>query len=262
VASAGWVAIVDSDDLMLPQRLELLQRRAKSSGAAIIADNLLVFSQSARPRPFLTDRHRKASWVTLDEFIRSNCLYSRCPDLGYLKPMIRREVIDEARLRYDETLRVGEDYNFLVRLMAHGYRLLLEPASLYLYRKHDGSVSHRLRSADIAALIDAEQRFAGERRTFRPQVSAALKQRRRTLRSLLAYDAVVAAIKRGDLAAGVGRALKRPHVWPLLIQPVTARLRRLRTKPRPNHYFSPGDAELQAIVSEVSSAKVSRAAAS
>jgi succinoglycan biosynthesis protein ExoO len=209
----------------------------------------------------LNDGHRQPSWIALDEFIRSNCLYSRCPDLGYLKPMIRRDVLGEARLRYDETLRVGEDYNFLARLMAHGHRLLLEPTSLYLYRKHERSVSHRLRSTDITALIAAEQRFAGEGRAFRPPVRAALKRRRRTLYSLLAYDAVVAAIKNGDLVAGVGQALKRPHIWPLLMQPVMARLRRLGANRR-SRDRSRGDAELQSVLPEAADVEISEAAAS
>jgi succinoglycan biosynthesis protein ExoO len=261
--TARWIAIMDSDDLMLPQRLELLLRQAESSGAAIIADNLLVFSQNARPQPFLAERRsRGASWVTLDEFIRSNCLYSRCPDLGYLKPMIRADIVLESGLRYDETLRIGEDYNFLARLMARGHRLLLDPASLYLYRKHDASISHRLRSVDIAALIAAEDRFTRRAGTLRPKVAHALKRRQRTLNSLLVYDAVIAAIKCGDLASAAGRAFKRPHIWPLLMQPITARLRRGLAKRRLDGDASPGDAVPEARLHAVSDPEMSGAATS
>jgi succinoglycan biosynthesis protein ExoO len=141
--------------------------------------------------------------------------------------MIRTDVIRELGLRYDETLRIGEDYYFLVHLMAHGYRMLLEPASTYFYRKHDKSISHRLRTSDIVALTSAEACFARRDNPFSPHVQAALRRRQRTLRSLLAYDDVVIAIKFGEFAAAARRIARCPHIWPMLIQPITARLRRL-----------------------------------
>ena len=228
LVTARWIAIVDSDDLIPPERLQCLLRRVQITGAAIIADSLMEFSATARPRAFLPVwLSEELSWISLEAFIRSNCLYSRTPPLGYLKPMIRTDVIRELGLRYDETLRIGEDYYFLVHLMAHGYRMLLEPASTYFYRKHDKSISHRLRTSDIVALISAEEGFAQRDNPFSPRVQAALKRRQRTLRSFLAYDDVITAIKFGEFTTAARRTARNPHIWPMLIQPITARLRRL-----------------------------------
>lgn len=228
LVTARWIAIVDSDDLIPPQRLQSLLRRAHITGAAIIADSLLEFSLRARPRPFLPAwLSEETSWISLESFIRSNCLYSRMPALGYLKPMIRMDVVRELGLRYDESLRIGEDYHFLIRMMARGYRLLLEPASFYFYRKHDSSISHRLRESDIMALIAADHRFAQRDIPFAPPVQAALRRRQRTLQSLQAYDNVINALKRGDRSTAAKCAARRPHIWPMLIRPITARLRRL-----------------------------------
>lgn len=228
LVTARWIAIVDSDDLIPPQRLQSLLRRAHITGAAIIADSLLEFSARERPRPFLPPwLSEETSWISLDSFIRSNCLYSRLPALGYLKPMIRMDIVRELGLRYDESLRIGEDYHFLIRLMARGYRLLLEPASFYFYRKHDNSISHRLRESDINALIAAEHRFTARDIPFAPPVQDALKRRQRTLQSFQAYDNVINAIKSGDLSTAAECAVRHPHIWPMLIRPITARLRRL-----------------------------------
>jgi succinoglycan biosynthesis protein ExoO len=228
LVTATWIAILDSDDLMPAQRLESLLHRAHSAGASIVADNLMTFSTSSRPRSFLPERmRREASWISLATFIRSNCLYSRIPPLGYLKPLIRTDIVRELRLRYDETLRIGEDYEFLIHLMAHGYRLLLEPTSLYFYRKHEKSTSYRLRADDILALMAAEERFVGQGFSFPPRIQAALKRRQHTLRSLLVYDNVLAALKQRDVLRAIDRAVRHPWVWPMLTQPVSARLRRL-----------------------------------
>lgn len=229
LAKGRWLAIFDSDDLMLPQRLERLVRRAEAEHAVIVADNLLLFSAGSPPRPFLPRKMTRCTrWIELDLFIHSNCLFSRRPNLGYLKPLIRADAVSACGLRYDETLRIGEDYNFLARLMAQGHSLLLEPTALYLYRKHQGSVSYRLRAADITALLGAEARLAEQLAGPRPTTLAALKRRQRTLRSLLAYDAMINAIKHGEMTAALSTALKRPHMWPLLTQPIAARLRRFR----------------------------------
>ena len=252
LVTAHWIAIVDSDDLIPAQRLQCLLERARVTGAAIIADSLLEFSSQSRPRPFLPAwLTEENSWISLGTFIGSNCLYSRTPPLGYLKPVIRADVIRELDLRYDETLRIGEDYYFLVRLMAHGYRMLLEPASFYFYRKHEKSVSHRMRTSDIVALIRAEEYFAEPGSRFSPPVEAALKRRQRSLRSLLAYDDVIKAIKRGEFATAASRVAQHPHIWPMLVQPIAARLRRLRQAFRqPND-----DKALEALVIESSIAR-------
>ena len=233
LVGADWIAILDSDDLMSAQRLEYLLGRVRIAGWSIVADNLVTFSQTSPPCSFLPERmRRQASWIPLTTFIRSNCLYSRIPSLGYLKPLVRTEMVRDLGLRYDETLRIGEDYDFLARLMAHGHRLRLEPASLYYYRKHEKSTSHRLRADDIIALIAADERFAAQGISFPQPVEAALKHRRRSLRSLLAYDAVVTALKERDLLRAAKCAATHPHMWPMLMQPIDARLHRLARRVR------------------------------
>lgn len=229
LATGRWIAIVDSDDLLHRQRLELMLQRASRDGASIVADNLMVFSENAPPQPFLPPRFLHAPlWIELPTFIESNCLYSRVPDLGYLKPVIRADVIHE--LRYDETLRIGEDYHFLLRLMARGRRLRLDPAGLYFYRKHESSVSHRLHSADIERLCEAEARFAATVVLFDERLHAALARRRETLLSLMTYDKIIGALKSRDIARAARLAFHRPHIWPLLTQPASARLKRARRK--------------------------------
>lgn len=228
LVTAKWIAILDSDDLIPAQRLEWLLRRAHSAEAVVVADNLMTFSATSRPRSFLPERlRREASWISFASFIRSNCLYARTPSLGYLKPLLRTDIVRELDLRYDESLRIGEDYNFLVRLMAHGHRLRLEPASVYFYRKHEKSVSHRMRADDITALIAAEERFVGRGFSFPPRIEAALERRRHTLRSLLAYDTLLAALKRRDFLRAIDCAATHPSIWPMLTLPIGARLRRL-----------------------------------
>lgn len=228
IVRGEWVAIFDSDDLMDPLRLELLLDRASRDHAPIVADNLLLFSETRKARAYLKgDPSELPRWIGLADLIESNCLYSRTPDLGYLKPMIKTELIARASLRYDERLRIGEDYYFLAALLANGQTLRVEPAALYLYRKHEGSISHRMNAAHIRALIDADERFC-KRFTLDHRERRSLERRRQSLDTLLAYDGVVRAIKQGSPARGAGIAMRNPRIWPLLTRPITARLKRVR----------------------------------
>ena len=228
LAQGEWIAILDSDDLMAPDRLERLVDRAARDRAAIVADNLLWFTDAAsKARPYLKGGAYDAPhWIGLAELIESNCLYARTPDLGYLKPMVKRDLIAQSNVRYDERLRIGEDYYFLASLLASGERLRFEPTAMYLYRKHKGSISHRMESCDIRALMEADERFR-MRVPLGPRERQSLNRRRQSLETLLAYDRVIHAIKHGRPARGAGLAMRNPRIWPLLARPIAARLKRV-----------------------------------
>ena len=165
--------------------------------------------------------------------IASSRMYARRPGLGYLKPLICAAGLKTSGVRYDETLRIGEDYDLLLRLLASGLRLRLEPAALYRYRRHATSVSHALGRAHLQAMLRADAAFEAD---F-PEIPAAARRaqagRRRSLERALAYDEVVARLKAGDLGGGLARGLASPSVWPLLTLPVRARVKRLAARLQP-----------------------------
>ena len=59
-AAGRWVAVLDSDDLMHPRRLERLVAEAEREGADIIADDLLVFHETGGRAPHRHLRGRLA----------------------------------------------------------------------------------------------------------------------------------------------------------------------------------------------------------
>ncbi|MDE2485976.1 MAG: glycosyltransferase family 2 protein [Alphaproteobacteria bacterium] len=235
-ATGRYIAVFDSDDLMAPDRLQRLVARAESDQADIVADNLLAFDDAApeADRPFLpAASFREARWVGAAELIASSRMYSRHPGLGYVKPLIGAAALRTAGVRYDETLRIGEDYDFLLRLLAKGLRLRLEPAALYRYRRHPASISHALRRDHLQAMLRADAAFDADFPDLPDDVRRAQAARRRSLERALGYDEVITRLKARDLAGGIGAALGRPAVWPLLTMPVTARLKRLAGRLQP-----------------------------
>jgi succinoglycan biosynthesis protein ExoO len=227
LARGEWIAVFDSDDLMAPPRLETLLERAARDAAPLVADNLMLFwDSSSKTHRFLRNHLGRAPhWIGLVEFIESTRLYSSTPDLGYLKPVIRTEMVNRLGVRYDERLRIGEDYHFLGRILAAGHRLRLYPSAMYRYRKHAGSVSYRMSAADIHRLIRADD-FYLNRPDLTHRDRRALQQRRKMLDSLLIYDGVISGLKEGRITRAAGVALAHPFIWPLLTLPIVARLQR------------------------------------
>ena len=236
-AQGRYLAVFDSDDLMDQDRLARLVRRAEADAAGLVADNLLAFDDGAPPadgRPFLaSDLFAAPRWISLAEVIDSSRMYSRRPGLGYVKPLICAVGLKTSGVRYDEALRIGEDYDLLLRLMACGLRLRLEPAALYRYRRHPASVSHALSRGRLEDMLRADAAFEADFPGLPLAVMRAQAKRRRSLERALAYDDVIGRLKGGDLGGGLARSLSAPAIWPLLAMPIEARLRRLATRLQP-----------------------------
>lgn len=237
--SGRWMAVCDSDDRMMPERLERLLTRASVDGSEIVADNLLLFYAAQRTRAFLPRSFASVPrWITLEDFIDSNRLYARVPDLGYLKPMICTRLLRRTAITYDERLRIGEDYEFMARLLASGARLRLEPSPLYLYRRHPHSASYRISTAQIRALLDADRRFVRTVRPLNRREARALGRRTRSLHSLLLFDSVVHAVKQACYARAAATIFTTPRVWPLLARAALAHLCGMIAARRRSHLAS------------------------
>src|SRR3546814_1206507 len=60
---------------------------------------------------------------------------------GFLKPLIARSFLERHGLRYDEDLRVAEDFAFYLTCFAAGARFYLAQQPLYRYRLRDDSLT-------------------------------------------------------------------------------------------------------------------------
>ena len=195
-----WVAIVDSDDIIHPERFERLLSAAARHDAAIVADDLLLFHEDGSPPKLMLGAESCSSFfVSPTQWILAGLDGS--PALGYLKPMNRAERLQNQR--YDGQLRIGEDYDFVLRLLLDDARMLVVPEPLYLYRRHSASISHRLSVGDMKAMIERQLAFTGTHQPLPEQVTAALETRLAALREGLSYEELVSNIK----ARRLGEAL-------------------------------------------------------
>jgi succinoglycan biosynthesis protein ExoU len=157
--AAPFIAVLDADDAILPGRFAGLLKR---SGWDLIADNIVFLPDADDLGALARDDGHATGLSALDlaGFALGNLSGKGRTrgELGFLKPVMRRDFLDRHGLRYDEGLRLGEDYDLYARALLCGARFLVAHRAGYAARVRADSLSGRHRTADLAALEAATLR--------------------------------------------------------------------------------------------------------
>ena len=174
---ADHVAVLDADDYLLPGRFAAL---LAIPGWDAIADNIAFVPEErdAEERD-AQDRDAEARdgrgeplrieagdypprVLTLAALLAGSISRREAPrgELGFLKPVVRRAFLDAHRLRYDEALRLGEDFVLYAGMLAAGARFLTVARCGYVAVERAGSLSGSHSTADLAALLGAVDGWA------------------------------------------------------------------------------------------------------
>jgi len=155
-STAPLLAILDADDFFLPGRFTRLLAQPDWD---LIADNIVFLDAAlAQNVPETAEFAAAPRLLELAEFIEGNVARRgvRRGELGFLKPVIRRAFLEREELRYDEELRLGEDYELYVRALARGGRYKIVHSCGYAAVVRPDSLSGRHRTEDLGRLRDAD----------------------------------------------------------------------------------------------------------
>lgn len=230
-ARGRWIAVLDSDDAVYPGRIAAMIARAEKSDAQIAVDNLLVIGEDGVagdamfPRQYLEDLRE----ISLASYIAGNIIFESTFNLGYLKPIFQRRFLDETRLRYDEKLRIGEDYILLANALARGGRCVVEPDIGYAYHIRGGSISRVLELHHVEAMREADADFA-RGLSMDADARAAFDRRGRGLRKAASFLSMVQHIKARSPLKAIGTALSDPAAVGHMSMPIAVRLRRMAAR--------------------------------
>jgi succinoglycan biosynthesis protein ExoO len=204
-ARGRWITILDSDDVFADGRLESMLAKAKSDGAAIVADDLLIMNEGGALTGYSLLNLRAARTFDAVALVKA-------PHLGYLQPMIKTELL--SGLRYDERVRSAEDFDLLLRvLVTHNAKMVVYPAMGYHYRRRDDSLSTD-KSADRRALkgmIEANARFRASH-ALSGKLAEACAYRERTLKTSLRWVDVTEAVRERRFAQALRHTIDHPSV--------------------------------------------------
>ncbi|AZN72611.1 glycosyltransferase family 2 protein [Georhizobium profundi] len=232
-ATGRYVAVLDSDDTMHPERMARLVARADREQADIVVDNIEIAGDAA-PRGtlmFPPDSLGKLGKLDLAAFIAGNRMFDRGYSLGYMKPMLRRDFVETHGLSYDISLRIGEDYILIASALAAGALCVVEPQPGYVYHIRDGSISRVLEQRHVAAMLRADEVFVANHH-LDDRARQAQARRKRSLEEAASFLRLVDDIKAKAPMRALRTALHDPRAVLHLKMPIMARVRRLLPKGR------------------------------
>jgi succinoglycan biosynthesis protein ExoU len=231
-SSSPYLAVLDADDYWEPGRVARLLLQIRDHD--FVADDLLRVVEGREDEPPVTlmgDAAHLRGDLDLATFALAN-ISKRGRDrqeLGFLKPLMRRAFLQRTGLRYDETVRLGEDFILYATALARGARFRLAPPCGYVAVDRPGSLSASHGAADLAALLTACQTLAQE-----PGLSArdrhALAAHRRHLRSRLHFRRVLDVRRSRGMATALSVMAADPAAaLYVLSEALAARINRFRT---------------------------------
>lgn len=237
-STAPWLAVLDADDILLPGRF---QRLFDQAGAAdMIADNILFVAPETRigtPLPSLPPgagggQARVTDLLTYMQGAGTARGKSR-GEWGFLKPVMSRAFLDRHGLRYDPSMRLGEDHDLYVRILHAGARFSVVPSVGYAARWVAGSLSERHSLDDLAQLVAAAARHAALP-DHPPAIRAAMQSHLRELDHRHGMLALMHKAHRiGRVPAFLSGLVKPEHGYRALMSVLTEKLRRPASKPAP-----------------------------
>ncbi|MHC5738542.1 glycosyltransferase family 2 protein [Nostoc sp.] len=216
-AQGEWIAVLDSDDWYVPERLEKLVYLANEINADMIADDLHLIKDGATS-PWST--LIQESGECIDKIIPIDIVYFVETDvygkpglhLGLSKPLFKREFLVKHGIMYDENLSIAEDFWFDMKFLINGARFFLVPKPYYFYRSRTISlVRQNILSALNQYLSSTKYFMEQEVVKKNPALIRALSYNLTVYNKNLDYFKVVMPIKEGEWLTVLTEIRKNPY---------------------------------------------------
>jgi succinoglycan biosynthesis protein ExoU len=211
-SKAPLIAVLDADDRFVAGRFAHLLSLPDWD---IVADNI-AFVQGTDWIPPETAPERTET-LDLTGFVRGNISKKGVDrgELGFLKPVIRREFLVRHGLAYDPALRLGEDYDLYVRCLLRGARFRMSHRVGYVAEVRANSLSGQHGTGDLAALLDVTGTHLEEAGAASP-ARAALLAHQHQIRKRHGLRAFLDLKAQAGLGAALGFALRPPSRLPAI----------------------------------------------
>jgi succinoglycan biosynthesis protein ExoO len=229
-ATGTWIATLDADDWMTDDRLEVLVDAAVAANADLAHDDLPLIYEG-ETEPYSTLARSTGSVITtvtavnLDRLIDCEVGGRSAYRLGLTQPILRRAFLEAHGIRYDERLKVGEDYLLYLECLLAGATWIQIPSGHYFYLQRPASASRTRQVPTLERKLDVCVEVL-ERPMLTPAQRVSLQRYHRNLSSILAYQRVVEPAKERQLGAAASAAIRNPRFIGRLAKELPAVARR------------------------------------
>lgn len=236
-SKSGWIGILDADDFFVKGRISALLKA--SSEADLIADDMWQVSEHApngERKSLLFPAITAPKTITFSEFVLSNVTRSNRErgELGFIKPLIRKSFLDNNHIRYQESMRLGEDFELYARALALKARLIIIPTQGYVSVVRSNSLSSQHSENDLLHLRDCDHALE-KSLSLSQQDKNALREHYLSIDCRLQWRLLINAVKSRNIAAALQTFL-RPYPVPLYLMKQLAHQCILRSLSKTKHY--------------------------
>jgi succinoglycan biosynthesis protein ExoU len=212
LSTAPWIAILDGDDYFRPGRIRALLDA--SGGADFVADDHIQVKEGEDDCPVFSSDfligHVNTITLDLATFVANNISKGTRlrKEFGFLKPMMRRSFLDLNQLRYNEELRLGEDFALYTRALAAGAIFKVVPSRTYVSVIRSNSISGHHSKRDLECLRESTRVFQ--------QLPTLTNQERKLVRQH--YEAIDARVQWLNVIDAVKMRSVRAFLSPFFIR--------------------------------------------
>lgn len=219
-SKASYICVLDSDDYFLPGRIASLLMADVGPWDLLADDIVIVPEEAAHTRFSIANTDEPSVGVILDlaAFVNGNISHRTRlrGELGFLKPIIRREFLQKHALRYDEHLRLGEDYALYAKALMAGARFCVVGARGYVATQRQDSISARHSAQDLARIAQFDEQCLATAGGLSASEQAALAAHRTATLRKFCHRAVLDTKKARGLLPAVGMLVANPTSLPFI----------------------------------------------
>ncbi|MBB6484482.1 glycosyltransferase family 2 protein [Rhizobium lusitanum] len=210
ISAAPLIGILDADDFFFPGRFRSL---LADDDWDFVADNIAFVNADTVPEAHNRLDHFDARprFLDLAGFVEGNISKRgvRRGEIGFLKPLMRRSFLNAHGLRYNEALRLGEDYDLYVRALAKSARYKIIHSCGYGAVVRGDSLSGRHRTEDLRRLYEADRSILAKEGLSHGD-AAAIRRHERHIRDRYELRHFLDIKSQSGLVAAAGYALAHP----------------------------------------------------
>ncbi|MDP4006253.1 glycosyltransferase [Methylobacterium sp. NEAU K] len=212
-ATSPLLCILDADDYFLDGRLGRLLAAPRTWD--LIADDIvMVRGSAAAAAAGLVTGPGQPQRLSLAAFVSGNIgrAGAHRRELGFLKPIMRRAFLQRRGLRYNECLRLGEDYALYVEALAAGAVFVVTAPCGYVAIERSDSLSAQHRTEDLGAIVAFDEGMLA-RSGLEPGARHALRAHRDATMRKWQHRRVLDRRRTHGYAAALGELLHAPRAW-------------------------------------------------